>query len=150
METNNLNETPKLVLSKEALSNLFELRKWTKFLAIMGFIFIGFMILLGFAINSILTSIGAVTEEMPYSPTVIGFLYLMIGLLYFFPILYLYKFSSWTKSALTDNNSSDLTEAFKNLKAHFRYIGILTIVMLSLYGIIFIVAVIAGIIGVMS
>jgi hypothetical protein len=144
METNTLNETPKIDLSKEALSNLYEMRKWTNFLAIMGFIFIGFMILIGFAIKSFLATMGPDIPQLPYSSTLIGFIYLMIGLLYFFPVLYLYKFSSWTKSALANNNSSDLNEAFKNLKLHYRFIGILTIITLVLYGVMFIAGIVIG------
>lgn len=150
MEPTNLNETPKLELTKEALSNLYETRKWTHFLAIMGFIFIGFMILLGFAIKSFLSSMGEGVPQMPYSSTLLGFIYLMIGLLYFFPVLYLFKFSKWMKTALVNNNPSDLNEAFKNLKAHYRFIGVLTIITLCFYVVMFVAGAAIGLISAMN
>lgn len=150
MESTNLNETPKLELTKEALSNLYETRKWTHFLAIMGFIFIGFMILMGFAIKSFLASMGEDAPQMPYSSTLLGFIYLMIGLLYFFPVLYLFKFSKWMKTALANNNPSDLNEAFKNLKAHYRFIGVLTIITLCFYVVMFVAGAAIGLMSAMN
>jgi sterol desaturase/sphingolipid hydroxylase (fatty acid hydroxylase superfamily) len=150
METNYQNEPPKMELLKETLQNLNETRKWTSFLAIMGFIFIGLMILIGFAMGSIFSSLGENAPGLPFAGSLVGFIYLIIALIYFFPVLYLYKFSSFTKKALINQNTADLNEAFRNLKSHYRFMGIITIVMMALYALIFLVAMIAGFAGLMA
>lgn len=147
METNYTQETPKMELQQEALNNLNETSKWTNFLAIMGFIFIGLMIVLGFFIGSIFSEMGENQPNMPFSGTVLGFIYLMMGLIYFFPVLYLYKFSTFTKKALMHQNTNDLNEAFKNLKSHYRFMGIITIVILSVYFFAFIIGIFIGTAG---
>ncbi len=146
METNQPQETPKMELSKETLGHLNETRKWTNFLAIIGFVFIVFIIFLAFFMSSVFSSMEHETD-FPISGTLIGFIYLAMGLIYFFPILYLYKFSTFAKKALFTQNSTDLNEAFKNLKSHYRFMGILTIIMFSVYALIFIVGMVLGLSG---
>ena len=124
-----------------------ETSKWTNFLAIMGFSFIGLMIVLGFFIGSIFSEMVENQPNMPFSGTVLGFIYLMMGLIYFFPVLYLYKFSTFTKKALMHHNTNDLNEAFKNLKSHYRFMGIITIVILSVYFFAFIIGIFIGTAG---
>lgn len=48
------------------------------------------------------------------------------------------------KTALNGNEQTDLTLSFQNLKVLFRYAGILTLIMLAIYRIIFLVIILAG------
>src|SRR5690606_42063079 len=57
---------------------------------------------------------------------------IMIGL-YFAPILWLYKFAKNLQDAINMRNSDQLTTSFNFLKKHYKFIGILAIVMLGLY-----------------
>lgn len=150
METNYTQESPKMELHKETLNNLNETGKWTNFLSIMGFIFIGLMIVLGFFIGSIFSENANDQNNTPFSGTIIGFIYLMMGLIYFFPVLYLYKFSTFTKKALMHQNPDDLNEAFKNLKAHYRFMGIITIVLIAIYLLAFVIGIFFGASGLMG
>lgn len=149
METNYTEQLPKIELLQETIQNLNETRKWTNFLSIMGFIFIGLMILIAFAVSSMMTTMADGESALPFSGTVLGFVYLIIAFIYFFPILYLYRFSKYTKKALETKNSNDLNEAFKNLKSHYRFMGIITIVMIALYALIFLIGIAVGFSGMM-
>jgi len=62
-----------------------------------------------------------------------GLMYVLIGLLYFFPVYYLFKFSSKVRTALMTKNTQELETAFENLKSHYKFIGILMIITLSIY-----------------
>ena len=62
-----------------------------------------------------------------------GLIYVLIGLLYFFPVFYLFKFSSKVRTALATKNTQELDAAFENLKSHYKFIGILMIITLSIY-----------------
>ena len=124
---------------------LRETAKWANFLAIMGFIGIGFMVLAALfagALFSALPSDGGVANVM--SGGAITIIYLILALLYFFPVYYLYKFATNMKAALSRNNEDVLTEAFLNLKSHYKFMGIFTIVILSIYALFFLFALIGG------
>ncbi len=62
-------------------------------------------------------------------------LYLAMAVLYFFPIYYLFQFSSKIKAALQTQSSELLEQAFSNLKSHYKFMGILLIIVLGLYAI---------------
>jgi len=138
VEQENNNE---LVLEIQAEVYLRETRKWTKFFAILGFIFIGLMVLASIGMFAASSYISAYT---PVPMAGVGFLYLVIIGLYFFPIYYLLQFSNKAKEALMSRSSQALTEAMKFLKSHYKFVGIMTIVMLALYPIMMIVIISIG------
>jgi hypothetical protein len=74
----------------------------------------------------------------------ITLVYVLIGLLYFFPCLYLFNFSSKMQIALRNNDQELLNQSFKNLKSCFKFIGILTIIVISIYLLVIIVSIAAG------
>lgn len=129
---------------------LTETAKWTKFLAIMGFIGCGFMAIAAFAVpflmsimpgNEMMPLGGAMLKGMGAMLTVI---YLGFAVLLLMPCLYLYRFSSKMKSALLQTDANVLDSSFGNLKSFFKFYGIMTIILLSFYGLIFIIAIIGG------
>jgi hypothetical protein len=135
-----------LQLTSLAKEFLAETAKWAKFLSIVGFVIIGFIVLGGF----FMFAAGSAFESMGAGfgagfGAIAGIFYLLIALLYFFPVLYLYKFANNAKSALRDNNSENLTVAFENLKSHYKFVGILTLIMVCIYGLIFLITIMAGI-----
>jgi uncharacterized membrane protein len=137
VEQENRNE---LVLEIQAEAYLRETRKWTKFFAILGFIFIGLMVLMSIG-TFVAGSIGGLSS-MPLAG--FGFFYLIMIGVYFFPIYYLLQFSNKAKEALMSRSSQALTEAMKFLKSHYKFVGIMTIVMMALYPIMMIVMISIG------
>lgn len=62
------------------------------------------------------------------------FIGMVLGsLLYFFPCLYLYRFSAQAKIAVEAEDQESLTSSMQNLKSMFKFMGILTIILISLY-----------------
>lgn len=140
-------------VDQTAKSHLAEAAKWAKFLSIMGFIFCGFIVLIGLFFGTFVSMFSSqYGENNPYNdlPTSTGFgasmavLYIVIALIYFFPCLFLFRFSVKMKAALASNDQEVLNTAFHNLKASFRYVGIIMIVMLALWAL----ALIIGVLGV--
>ncbi|WP_346858237.1 DUF5362 family protein [uncultured Draconibacterium sp.] len=152
---NTTNETPgqempeqhaKLEITNELGQILQSAGKWGKFLAILGFVFMGMMVFGGFVMSIVFLVIpGDLAGEMPFPPFLFGLIYLIIGAIYFLPILYLYRFSSNINKAVHSKNQDQLNIAFTNLKAHYRFIGIFTIVMFALYILAFIIMMFVGI-----
>lgn len=125
-----------LQITQQAIEFLKETAKWATFLSIMGFIGLGFMILGGIAISAMGSQIAdaqaAMGQPSPIPMGAMGILYLVMAALYFFPIMYLFKFASNTKDALASNNTERLTAAFGNLKSHYKFVGILTIIFIAI------------------
>lgn len=121
---------------------LRETIKWSKFLSIIGFVFTALIGLIGLGI---MVGGSAITSKIPMANNFIGgfigFIYLLMGLLYYFPSKYLYDFSFYTRQALDINDQESLSYSFSKLKSFYKFWGVLMVFMLILYGflIIFIV-----------
>ena len=131
---NEVNMQKELVLNNYAIGFLKETAKWSFFMSVTGFIGIAFMVVVGLFMGTIFSSLPN-TESLPFGGALMTFIYLLIAILYFFPMLYLYRFSIKMKASLVRNDEEELVEAFSNLKSHYKFVGILTIVMLSFYAI---------------
>lgn len=124
-----------LVIDINIKTCLLEARKWTKFLAILGFIGIGFMVLVGIIIaltGNLISEANPTYQDLPFHTSFLGLFYTILALVYFFPILYLLNFSNKLKYALIRNHQPSLYKAFNNLKIHFKFMGILSIIMFVL------------------
>ena len=139
-----------LRLNNYAKNFLRETARWTKFISIVGFVMIG--LLVGFSLLSMLMGIGSSpgldsTFSTSYAGgTLVGFIFILLILaIYFFPILYLYKFSKNMNRALELEDETTLTKGFEYLKSHYKFIGILTVIGVSLYLIFFIIGIASAI-----
>lgn len=141
-----------LQLDQPSISHLNEAARWGRFLAILGFIYIGLLIAGGILYGSIGSSLmsgagGDAEMPMRLSGVFISFIFILVALVLFFPMLYLFNFSSKMRRAIRNNDQPILTEAFKNLKSFFRFYGILTIIVLSLYALAILAAIIGAVVG---
>jgi uncharacterized membrane protein YjgN (DUF898 family) len=120
-------------------SHLSEAAKWAKFLAIIGFIMCGLIVVFSFFVGAIFTGMSGYNQygdSQAFSSglgTIMTVMYLGIGVLYFFPCLFLLRFANNLQTALNTNEQHTLNRSFQNLKIMFRYVGILTIIVISLY-----------------
>jgi Family of unknown function (DUF5362) len=136
-----------LKVDQQAAGYLSETAKWARFLSILGFIFCGLIFICSFFIG---TLIATAMTNFYGSPGLFGssfftVFYLGIGLLIFFPTLYLFNFSRKMKNAVRANDQLALDNSLKNLKSFFKFNGIVAIITISLYTL----AIIFAIVGVM-
>ena len=132
-----------LHLNDFSTSYLREIAKWTKFLSILGFIGIAFMVIASFFVGAAMSTMPNL--DLPTSAVLKWLLpavYIVMAAIYALPIYYLYKFSVNTRAALDSDSSDALGEAFRFLKSHYKFIGIFMIIMICIYA----VAIIGGII----
>lgn len=144
MESNQ-NTPPLFGLNIDAVtkSHLSVAATWAKFLAIMGFIACVLIVLAGFFASTILANMPTTRgfegfgngREINTSAisTVATVMYILLALLYFFPCLFLFNFASKMKTALLANDQNILNTSFQNLKKTFRYLGVLTIIVLCFW-----------------
>lgn len=132
MEEGSVNK--KIELDYESLSYLNSTRKWTMFFAVLGFIVVGLMVIGGIVAGLFLSAFRMSSNTpLGFPEWIIYIIFLLFAVLYFFPILFLFRFSKHTANAVELTDSLEMKKAFRNLKAYFTYIGILTIIMLALY-----------------
>lgn len=131
-------QEPKHALSMESVRYLNETRKWAAFIAIMLFIFTGLMVLVGLVFTAVFSASEELKAIMPFGSSWLGIFYVFLGAVYLLPAIYLYNFSTHAAKGLQQANQSHLDLAFKNLKSHYKFLGIFAIVMLGLYALLFI------------
>lgn len=137
MEESNQSSLLELSIDHESHTHLGETARWAKFLAIVGFVTCGLIAIMSFFIGSILaSSVFSAYGNSGISSVGEAFftgIYLIIAVIYFFPCLFLYRFSVRMKAALGSNDQVKLNQSLKSQKTLFKYMGIMTIVILSFY-----------------
>lgn len=141
MEQHSAFDNFELHLNESSKSFLRETAKWANFLAIVGYVFLGLIVIMALFMGTALASLSAAGG---IGGGVITIIYLAIAALYFFPIYFLQRFAANMKNAFDHNDNEALTEGFNFLKKHYKFIGILMIVMISFYVLIFFIALIGG------
>lgn len=139
-------EQTEMKLTNESIALLKTGAKWAKFLAIIGFIGTGFMVLAALLMLAVSSSekYGLMGSHMPNG--LLGLIYILMAGVYFYPTMCLFNFSDKIKKAFITLKNNILVESFRNLKNMFQYIGIVTIVFIGLYfiGILILVIVMMG------
>lgn len=151
MEETSVFEKFEMQLDSTAKDFLREATKWAYFLAIMGFIGIAFLVIIAIFAGAIFSTMASTVPGMGiYGGSfgaIISFVYLLLAVLYFFPVYYLFKFASNGKRAFRESDSEALTASFGYLKSHYKFVGIFTIILLSLYGLIIVFAALGGLLA---
>lgn len=125
-----------MALDGYALVELREAVKWSRFLAIAGIVAMGILTIAGLFMVVFVgqrRDSGSILAIIPMA---------LIIAVYFFPIYYLYQYSTIAKDAIINRDGRRMTQAFSYLKLHYKFMGILFIVIMSLYVVIGIAAVV--------
>ena len=152
MEQNITPNTFALQIDNGNIPYLAEAAKWGKFLSILGFIFCALIILMRLFAGTLMSTMFSQFETQTpgfgaVSGTVFMIYYILIAILYFFPCLFLFNFSSKMQTAIRNNDQIYLNNSFRNLKSLFKFWGILTIIGLCIFVIAIIFVGVVGAIG---
>jgi len=117
--------------------NLAEAAKWAKFMGIIGMIMIVLMVLGGLAFITVgslaLDSVSEVSGMMPLGGAAFGLIYFVIAALYFYPTWTLLKFGTQTRLGIKNDNQEQFNSGLNNLKNCFKFVGILTVIIIGIY-----------------
>jgi len=138
-----------LTIDPVTKTHLTETARWARFLAIFGMIMLALGLVVSLMGATIFTRFfgfptGVEDESNATMSAVrIGMVVgtLILSAVVFFPLLFLLRFANGMRRAIAANDQPRLNEAFQNLKVYFRYLGILVIIFLVLYGVIIALAV---------
>ncbi|HMJ70799.1 MAG TPA: hypothetical protein VK508_17980 [Cyclobacteriaceae bacterium] len=133
-----------LSVTSQGASYLKETGGWAKFLSILGFCFVGLMVIVALFLGTVMSTIG-MEQQIAGFQVLVTVVYLLFAALYFFPILYLFRFATKVTAAVKSNDTVGLTSALENLKSHYKFIGLLTAIIVGLYGVILVIALVIGV-----
>lgn len=120
-------------------AHLSETAKWARFLAIVGFVFLLMVVLVGIYSTVTLNrfeesyrELGGVDSDSitGSAGTGMAVMYIIMALIWFFPLLFTFRFANQMRNALQSNDQEMLNAAFQHLKICYRYLGIVTVIFL--------------------
>jgi hypothetical protein len=129
----NANDINKIEVEPVMLKYLNTTRKWAMFLAIIGFIFLGLLLIIGLLTGTFLSAFSTQKLNSEISGPLLLIPLIIAEVVNFFPVLFLFRFSKHAAHAVQNLDKNELHKAFRNLKLFFVYIGILIIVGLVFY-----------------
>jgi magnesium-transporting ATPase (P-type) len=116
--------------------HLLQTARWAKFLGIVGFIFSGLLLVI--SLFAFLSVGNQASNEYAYSKStavnsLTSLLFLLaITVVWFFASLYIFRFATNMKSAIQNTDQLAFNESFSNLSKNYKFMGIVTIIYLSL------------------
>jgi hypothetical protein len=124
-----------------------------KFIAIVQFIGVGFIVLISLIImlagGALFAKLGAAGEGMAGLGggifTLMGFFYLIPAAIMFFPALYLYRTAVNYSNFVNSESAIDLEEALEQQKNYWRFLGISTAIFLGFYAVMIFISIIANV-----
>lgn len=136
----------KLSENKDFYNSVDKIIYWSKLFAVLMIIGGAFMAL--FALLSLgLGSSFARSMDMGGLGVVgIFILYGILAALYLVPGIWLLNFSSKSRKGLNENDENLFVEGFVNLGKYYKFWGVLTVIMLSFYALVFIIGFLSAII----
>src|SRR5688500_1030350 len=121
-----------LQIDHEGSSYLTEIAKWSKLFSILGVIVVILIVLVDIVTAFFSTSLNSLAGLRGLGPFV-GVLSLLFGAIYLYPSWLLLKFATVLPAALKKGDQLLVNESFKNLKSCFKFWGIVSLIIISLY-----------------
>lgn len=132
-------------VSTTSLEHLRNTKPWVRLISVMLFIGSAFLIIFGLLI---MVGGGFMGEQFKGAMGVgLGAFYLLLALFYIYPSLCLWRYATAIQALLSTRRLVDLEAALGQQKSFWRFVGILTAVLLVIYALIFVIAIVAGAIG---
>ena len=143
-------QQPPLIVSEDMRSYIYDMAKWANFLAIVGFVIAGFLVLASFTIGSAMRTdpkLAAAMAASAFSPLGVTIFCLVCAFSVFYPSLLLFKYAVQAKIGVLYGEQSNLDEALGKMKSLFKFWGIITIALLSLYIVFIVIGIITATAG---
>jgi len=120
--SSNLPTVPEAVIEP-----LRKTKPWVRFLSILGFIGVAFIVVMSVAVMFMSSTIPA--ESSPFSFSFLAMIpHLIMSALYFFPALFLFRYASSINSLVNGGGLNNLQDALEHQKSFWRFVGMLALV----------------------
>ncbi len=142
-------EVKELKITPEAKLHLATTIKWAKFIGIFYAVMVGFLLLFGILMTGAASKLSSLLDSGvgAFPASMMGIMYIVmaiiVGGVYAFPLICLFNFVSKIKKALAEDDTPSLTEALNYQKMMYTYMGVLALIGLCSYALMFIIGGIA-------
>ena len=123
-------------VSQEVLRQLAGTKPWVRFISVILFIGTGIMMLFGVAMLFVGNSMASISSRQAL-PNGFGFMlaaiYFVMGILYIYPAIKLWKYAGCIGTLLTTGAFFDLENALGQQRSFWKFFGIIMLLILSLY-----------------
>ncbi|HOE05035.1 MAG TPA: hypothetical protein PLZ52_07445 [Bacteroidales bacterium] len=138
--TGNIESGPQPIeLNSEVKDCLYESAKWSNFLSVIFFAILGILVLAS-AITIVIASMKYSISNNEAEPFVLAMMYIGFSGIYYFPVVFMYRFSKNVIQGIEENNQEIFYLGLKNLRSHFRFLGVLSMVAISLFTMVLIIS----------
>ena len=120
-----------VVLTPGAQGHLRTAGIWGILLSILGFLYLGMIVIGGISIMMMSSTMGLGAQEGVM--TAMGIFMMLMGLIFIVPTVFLLRFSILSLKAGASMKTYMLTDAISYLKTFFMSFGILTLLFIALY-----------------
>jgi len=131
---------------------LRQTKPWVRFLSILGFIGVVFMLVAGL----VMIAVGAVGARFArefgggVGAALLGLLYILMAVLYVFPSVFLFRYASAIARMTLGHPAEAMETALAAQKSFWKFVGVLMMVMLGLYAVILVVVIAVAVVGALA
>lgn len=112
-------------------------KPWVRFMSVLMFVSVGFILLGAVAILLVPSSMGGLS-------VLIAVIYFGLAALYVFPAYYLHQFASSIRSLEQGGGNVAMEDALRSQRSFWRFVGIAAIIVIVVYVLVIVFAVLAG------
>lgn len=114
-----------------ACSYLISISKWMKFFFIMAIISVSLTMMAGLAIIASASIISDMPDIPDFPVAIVGAIYMAVGALNLVPAIYMNRISKAAERTVESDDNNAMLDFLKNNKSLWKFLGILTIVMIG-------------------
>ena len=115
----------------QACSYLISISKWMKFFFIMAIISVSLIMMAGLAIIASASIISDMPDIPDFPVAIVGAIYMAVGALNLVPAIYMNRISKAAERTVESDDNNAMLDFLKNNKSLWKFLGILTIVMIG-------------------
>ena len=138
------------------LAPLVDTKLWVRICSIMGFISTGLIVFVALGMMVGFSALSSMSQEPGMEMMGAGFgigmgiFYLLFALLMFFPSLFLHRYANAIGRANLSRSAADVAVALAHQKSFWKFVGILTLIYMTIFGVVMLIGIVGGIIGASS
>ena len=123
-----------LRITPTSKDNLISTSRWANFIAIVGFVMLGIMVVISISTFILTPLMGEFQDfqSIPFPLYLVGLIYLIYAAIGFFPYYFLYTFARKVRKGLENNDQDTFDTGLTNLRRLALFVGVLIIIALSM------------------
>ena len=146
-------QTTMEAVPSEAITQLQRTKPWVRFFGVMMWLATGLMVL-GGAAACLIALAGVVSPGSAGMPKemmiAMAGLYVFVGFLYIYPTIKIWGYGTAIRKLVDSRSADDLVKALDMQRAFWKFIGIMMIILFSIYFLMFVVMIVMGATGVLK